>query len=795
MYKKLGLINGDTLSDSHLDHMEEGILNVENNVKDFKEKVAKIVSAKGVSATSDDSLNDLTYKINQLSGAITHDYDCGELTDIRQTIQSGQIQMVCTDKGDGRVNFAVWTEDNSQYIVDWGDGNVERYNSGSYANKYYRKGGGKPYKEGETQYVCTISSTAGNNIYKFRINGALNQIVWFASKDVYFTDIDGMFAPNLTNGGVRCESMKYVDIIGGALSTSRHTNARAVFGWAYSLERINATINLSGATHAYYFFQDCRELTIAPSISGFRGITEAQNFFAGCNKLTTVPSKLDTSTCTNLNYFFQNCHQLANIQSEFNFESCLNAAYMFQGTKALKRAPELKNTQRLINVNNLFYQSGITTVQQSLDLRSATNINSLFDYCSELIDAPTELIASSAINANYLFVQCKSLVTAPASLNLPMAESAYELFRYCSALRKAPTIINLPRATSINYMFSGCTTLITAPTEIIAPLATQALSIFDGCTSLEEAPFNIALDNATHVYSMFYNCRNLRVAPERINFPNAVYAYNLFNQCVALEKSPLEVHLPKAMEIQNMFRQCYRMVNRTEEYNFPLANNAGSLFESCEELRVAPALVLPKAENVSYMFNGCTQLTTAQSYSFPAARNVSYFYRGCSKLEVVPEFDAPVSTNWDSFYRGCVSLTEIASLSSPYNTNLNYVFYDNTRKIKSLPSVIDFSSVTNNISDFHNLRNVEGIVTIKGLRHYFELYSCPNVTEIHLLEPTNLIENISIQNNGMSAEAINQLFRELPTPTVRRTINVSGNIGASTCDPNIAIAKNWNVTR
>ena len=38
MYTKLGLVNGDTLSDSHLQHIEEGILSIEDDVKNFKEK-------------------------------------------------------------------------------------------------------------------------------------------------------------------------------------------------------------------------------------------------------------------------------------------------------------------------------------------------------------------------------------------------------------------------------------------------------------------------------------------------------------------------------------------------------------------------------------------------------------------------------------------------------------------------------------------------------------------------------------------------------------------------------------
>lgn len=796
MYTRLGLANGDTLSDIHLDHIESGILDIENDVKGFKEKVAKIVTAKGVPATSDDSLNDLTYKINQLSGAEVSDYDCGDLIDIRETIKSGEIKMICTDKGNARVNFAVWTEDGSQYVVDWGDGTTQRFNSGAVANKVYAKGGGQPYKEGETQYVCTISAATGNKIYKFRIGADLNQIVWFASKDVYFTDIDGMFAPNITNGNIRCESMKYVDIINGSLSASRNVNARAVFGWAYALERVSATINLSGALYANYFFQDCRELVTPPVVAGFRGLTEAYNFFYGCKKLTSVPFTIDTSTCTNVSNFFNGCHSLADIQSSFNLENCQNIGSMFYDTKSLKNAPELKNTQRVITASAVFQYSGITSVQPSLDLRSATNIQSIFHTCLELVDAPTEFIANSAYNANYLFYGCSSLVTAPSSINLPLAESAAELFRNCISLRKAPTVINLPRATSINYLFGGCTTLLTAPTEIIAPVATSAQYLFDGDVSLEVAPYNIELDNATDVRSMFNNCRNLKTAPERINFPNAIYAHYLFNQCVNLEKSPLEVTLPKATDIYYMFRQCYRMVNRIDEYNFPQALAANSLFESCEALTIAPRLIMPKADNVNYMFAYCTQLTTAQEYSFPNAKNVSGFYRGCSKLEVAPSFDAPISNNWDSFYRGCHSLTEITSLSSPYNTNCNYLFYDQTRKIKKLPSVIDYSSVTSQtLPEWGNLREVEGVITIKGLRSYFELYLCPDVTEIHLIEPSNLTENINVRNNGLSAEAINQLFRELPTPTTKRTINVSGNVGASTCDPSIATAKNWNVTR
>ena len=47
----------------------------------------------------------------------------------------------------------------------------------------------------------------------------------------------------------------------------------------------------------------------------------------------------------------------------------------------------------------------------------------------------------------------------------------------------------------------------------------------------------------------------------------------------------------------------------------------------------------------------------------------------------------------------------------------------------------------------------------------------------------------------MNADAINQLFRDLQRTNVARTINVSGNPGASTCDASLATAKGWKVTK
>ena len=46
----------------------------------------------------------------------------------------------------------------------------------------------------------------------------------------------------------------------------------------------------------------------------------------------------------------------------------------------------------------------------------------------------------------------------------------------------------------------------------------------------------------------------------------------------------------------------------------------------------------------------------------------------------------------------------------------------------------------------------------------------------------------------MDKEAIDTLFGDLVRTNVRRTINVKGNPGASTCDVSIATNKGWAVT-
>ena len=88
---------------------------------------------------------------------------------------------------------------------------------------------------------------------------------------------------------------------------------------------------------------------------------------------------------------------------------------------------------------------------------------------------------------------------------------------------------------------------------------------------------------------------------------------------------------------------------------------------------------------------------------------------------------------------------------------------------------------------------LEGTITLSGLKNVFTLNNKPYLTGFRLEDPQTNMANITITNCALDADALNQLFEDLPKVTSTRTITIKGNPGAETCDRSIATAKNWTV--
>ena len=747
-YNKLGLAHGDVLSDIHLSHMEDGIDEVITEADIFKKKVANILSSKGVATHETDSIDTMTYNINKLGAAITHDDEVDEaLIDIRETCPSGCIQMVCSDERTARVRFYIWTKDNGQYTVDWGDGTSNTYNNGAMADHTYRVGSGSPYIGSNTQYVVTISAAGGNVIKQFK-SGDQPEIIWFVSKDVYFENIDCMFSLN-PHGAFCSKLLKYVDIIGGSMA-SKGVPATHVFRECRTLERVTGTIDLSTATNTAYMFYNCVKLTQIPDVLNISNSTDTTSMFCGCNELPRVPSVLDLRKSLYCGYMFENCFKLRAVPEEINLMSALQAHGMFSGCKSLTRIPEIKNTHNV------------------------TNAASMFLNCERLEEVYPILNLPSCENANGMFRGCVSLVDAPSTINLNSVKNVADMFRGCSKLQSAPRIINLPDCTNADRVFLECINLKAAPVSISLPMATSCVSFFENCSNLTSAPSDFVAPNSLNIAHMFRGCRLLGECLTDIQADSATNAYGLFDNCMSL------------MTIR-------------ESYSFPEAINGYNMFNNCQMLTNAPRLSMPKAENLSFMFNSCINLKTTQAYNFPKARQINSFYYNCKLLEVSEELIAPEATNIKSIWEHTASLRVVKNIGGPKAQDFSYMFNAASQaNLVEIPSIIDMSGATN--MGFWGLYNSGSSairteeVTFIGVRSGLDFYGHPGVKRIRIQNQSELCQNLNFERCGMDKQAIDTLFGDLVRTNVGRTINVKGNPGASTCDVSIATNKGWTVT-
>ena len=453
MYNKLMLKNGDTLSETHLNHIENGVLEVEKSAAKFRKTVANILTAKGVPAYETDSFDTLSNKINLLGGGKLPpnegDGESSGLIDIRQTVKSGQIQLVCTDTIHGNVRFYVHTTDGSMISVDWGDGTSGVYGSGEEIRHTYQSGTGQPYLESNNQWVATISASGGNVIYRFNTYDN-SDFKWFTSRDVYFTYAHAMFSGGETT--VHAPSgLLYVDLIGGAICPDAsmpngYADSAYTFRSCQALERISGVVNTARATSTYQMFYGCYNLREMPDIINISASTNAAYMFGDCRSLPRIPDLVSTRNLNTAYNMFTNCQRITEIPDLYFDNLTDNISGLLQGCIKLENAENIYNTGKATMANSIFQQcTNLKKVPNVLDLGKAIETQNLFFECASLEDAPAIIHLDSTRHIGYMFYGCKALKNAPTTISAPNVQYAWELFYNCFSLRKAPTNLLLPK--------------------------------------------------------------------------------------------------------------------------------------------------------------------------------------------------------------------------------------------------------------------------------------------------------------------------------------------------------------
>lgn len=185
----------------------------------------------------------------------------------------------------------------------------------------------------------------------------------------------------------------------------------------------------------------------------------------------------------------------------------------------------LKNNASLTS----FSYSKWATEVDTLDFTNVTDASSAFSGWSNLTRIGEIKNTNKVTNMNMMFNGCSSLPTIP-TLDYSKVNSMYNMFQNCKALK---TISNFsaPVATKIYGLFQNCTGLTTA-SSLDFRSASDVYNMFYGCTALTEVT-DLDIHTSSSANGMFYGCTKIKTIGE-LDMSYAVNIQNMFNNCTAL---------------------------------------------------------------------------------------------------------------------------------------------------------------------------------------------------------------------------------------------------------------------
>ncbi len=331
-------------------------------------------------------------------------------------------------------------------------------------------------------------------------------------------------------------------------------------------------------------------------------------------------------------------------------------------------------------------------------------------------------------------------------------------------------IISIGNITSLMTMFQWMSSLQRISYFNTANV-TNLLVAFQGCYSLKEMPdFNFS--SVTNTQSAFDGCRLIQKIPNTFGALSG-NSHLMFKGCSSLKEIP-SLNTSAVTNMSNMFGGCSSL-KEIPSLNTSAVTNMSNMFDGCSSLRAIPTLNTSNVTNTSYMFRGCRSLTTIPLMDFSKVTTVESMFQECSSLKAIPDFNfsSLINNQWFSsgLFDSCHSLTKVGNLVFTKLTSIGPMFKD----CHSLQEIgnIDFSAVTDtNLSNAFNAAQSLAKCGISGLKQTF-----------------------SIANGSLPATELNRIFTNLPTVATSKTITVTGNPGAATCDTTIATAKNWVVVK
>lgn len=189
-------------------------------------------------------------------------------------------------------------------------------------------------------------------------------------------------------------------------------------------------------------------------------------------------------------------------------------------------------------------------------------------------------------------------------------------------------------------------------------------------------------------------------------------------------------------------------------------------FYSMQSLASVPLFDTGLVTVVAQMFQDCPSLSQVPLFDFKNVTNAINLFNACRSLTTVPAFNLVKATDATNMFLDCLALYRVPDIIFGALLNATGMF-NNCRSLRYI-GALDLSLVTNYTNAFYYTSSISRMLM------------------------TGIKETINTGNGAMTAAALNELFGNLATVT-GKTITVTNQPGAATCDQSIATAKGWTV--
>ena len=416
----------------------------------------------------------------------------------------------------------------NNYVVDWGDGKVEEYDSTANfpthkyttANTYTIKISGTVREFGF--FGDTVPEETGDNANYYSATQYITKLVNWGEIGAYRYSFQ--FCTNLA-GTIPSPKENTFE---NTYTMARLFNGCSKLTGTIPADLFNNAIKVSDFT---FTFKDCTGLEGAIPSELFTDSTSATSVygvFMGCSGLTEVPADLfnKNTAIKNFGYTFHTCTGITEIPASIFSQNteALYFDYTFFGCTKLSSIPQglFTNNTKAQKFNQAF--NGCTGLKGSIptDLIShcpdAEHFAWMFSECSGLTGSiPDGFFANRSKTTTFagVFFKCSGLEgSIPANLfdNCTAVTSYQQAFYDCRGLTGViprELFEDSPSASTFNYTFYNCTGLEYGEVIINTTDSVSMQGIFQNCTGLKSLVLSEGFKHITSK-NMFSGCSNLK---------------------------------------------------------------------------------------------------------------------------------------------------------------------------------------------------------------------------------------------------------------------------------------------